>query len=371
MTVSARARTPRSARLATLAVLTLAAALVAAPAHGAPGPKGPGPAPAPPPPPAPAVTCGTTVTGDLKLRADLRCPGTALYVEVPDGRTVTIELGGRSLVGSGTGSGLYLTNWGGSGAVVVRGGQIRGFESAVGGDGAIDVTFRSVTLQDNDTWLGHRGLRAYTVLVEDSVLIDTGSSGGYVDSHTTARRSFFVRSGLDSVGQTWTYAYDSTFVEGGIFTGLASNVVAEGNTFLRCDVGIRAQDNWPASPTLIRNNRFVDCGTGVRFDASVAGSGANAVRITGNQFLDGVGSGLEFSLYLPYGDFEISDNRAIGNGGTGISGTGAGGVTLSGNYATRNGGRGIDVSAVVDRGGNVAVGNGLTPQCVGVYCTSR
>src|SRR3712207_3897356 len=52
-----------------------------------------------------AVTCGMEVTTSVRLRADLHCAGDALVVVADD---VTIDLGGHTLSGDGTGTGIVL-----------------------------------------------------------------------------------------------------------------------------------------------------------------------------------------------------------------------------------------------------------------------
>ena len=52
---------------------------------------------------APGVTCGSTVTTDVTLTADLHCPsGDGIIL----GSNVTLDLGGHSLVGGGSGVGV-------------------------------------------------------------------------------------------------------------------------------------------------------------------------------------------------------------------------------------------------------------------------
>lgn len=346
--------TRRSARLATAAALAVAATLVAAPAHAGP-----------------AATCGMTITSDYTLRSDLRCSGTAIRVVVGDpGQTITLDLGRRAVIGDGTGSGVQITAETG-GAVVVRNGQIRGFQTAVGGSGVLDLALRRLTVRDNGAWLGQGPLYPLTLTVERSTIVDSGLGGGNNETRTIVRRSHFVRSGIDSTAQTYTDVYDSTFIGGGVRTGRSANVVAERNTFLRCDVGVDAADSWPGSPTVVRGNRFVGCRTGMELRVAAAGSGANGVTVARNHFLGNAEEGLRFAVLGPFGTIDIVGNHAVGNGGTGIAGTGAGVTTVARNTASRNGGHGIDVSGVIDGGGNVARWNATPPQCLGVACAGR
>lgn len=317
------------------------------------------------------ATCGLTITSDYTLHANLRCSGTAITVQVDDpAQPITLDLGGHSVVGDGTGSAVYV-NAEMSGTVVIRNGQIRTFDAGVAGSGILHLTLEDVTLRQNGVWLAPSFLEVLTLTITRSRVVDSGVSGAYTESTTTVRESEFVRSGISSPGETYTNVYDSTFVGGGVTTGQASNVVAERNTFRRCDIGIDAGDSWPWSVTTVRDNRFVDCRVGMRLEVSAAGTGANGVTIANNEFLRNAQEGLLFGVLDPFGEISITGNRAVGNGGTGIAGTGSGVVTVAGNTALRNGGHGIDVSEVIDGGGNVARGNATPPQCIGVVCSTR
>lgn len=314
-------------------------------------------------------TCGLTVTADYTLRSNLHCSGTAITVLASDpAQPVTLDLGGHAVIGDGTGSGVFVDAEMG-GTVVVRNGQIRGFGAAVDGSGVGYLTFSNLTLRGNEVWLTRTFLEVRELTIERSRIVDSGVSGASTESTTTVRRSAFIRSGVSSPGETYTRVYDSTFVGGGVSTGIAANVIAERNTFRRCDVGLDAQDSWPFSPTVVRDNAFVGCRVGVQLEVSAAGSGPNGVTIARNDFRRNTEVGLAFTIHDPFGDVDIVGNRAVGNGGTGIAGTGAGVVTVSGNTALHNGGHGIDVSGVVDGGANVARGNAASPQCIGVVCS--
>lgn len=352
MAPRARTATPTLARLAAAAALAVTATLVAAPADARP------------------PECGITISSDYTLRSDLRCSGTAIRVEVPEGRTVTLDLGRHSVVGDGTGSGVHVSEDAGGG-VVIRNGQIRGFRTAVGGDGVLDVTLQRLTVRNSDAWLGGVGLQVVALTVERSTFVDAGVGNVYIETTTTVRRSHFVRSGVEAPSQTYTNVYDSTFIDGGVSTGIAANLVAERNVFLRCDVGVDANDSWPSSPTLVRGNTFVGCRTGMELTVTLAGTGPNAVTVTRNHFLGNREQGLAFAVLAPTGEVDIVGNRATGNGGTGIAGSGVGMTTVRHNTALRNGGHGIDVSGVIDGGGNVARWNAATPQCAGVACAGR
>lgn len=343
-----------AARGVLAAMLVIAATVVAAPAEARSTAR---------------EACGLVVTSDYTLQSNLSCSGTAITIDAEPGQVVTLDLGDHAVVGDGTGSGVYVDALSGSTDVVIRNGRIRGFDAAVAGNGVLDLTLEDLILRDHRLWVGGPA-QVFALTVERTRIVDAGVAVVYTESTTTVRNSQFVRSGIDSPSQTYTNVYDSTFVGGGVRTGAASNVVAERNRFTQCDVGLAVGDSWPSSPTVIRDNVFLGCRVGVDMQVLLTGTGPNALTVAGNQFRHNTDEGLLFAKHAPIGVVFIVENRAIGNGGSGIAGSGSGVVTVADNTVVRNGGHGIDVSDVVDGGGNVARRNGQGPQCVGVTCTS-
>ncbi len=348
-------------RAVTAALLATAATAVALPAqaHGR----------------AQAPACGITVTADYTLPANLRCSGTAITV-VPSNpaQTITLDLGGHAVVGDGTGVGVDVrVDETVGGSVVVRNGQIRGFDAAVAGSNVAAVTLADLTVRNNRVWFAQGVLEmlAFRLTVDHARVVDSGTAGGPIESYLTVRSSQFVRSSVEQPSESYATVQDSVFVGGGVTTGYAANVVAERNTFRNCDIGVHAYDSWPSSPTTVQGNHFVGCRIGALIEVSTAGVGPNAVTVTGNEFRRNAEAGLTFRVWDPIGQIDITGNVAIDNGGAGITGTGAGITTVAHNTAVRNHGRGIDVADAVDGGGNVARGNTTSPQCVGVVCAAR
>ncbi len=317
---------------------------------------------------APPAACGMTITSSYTLRSDLTCEGTAITVVLSPGQRITLDLGGRTLDGDGTGVGVFVSAEEGRGTVVVRNGRISGFDAGVSGTGVADLSLRDLTVTDVGAWLDH-GLEVLALGVDGSAFVDAGNGGGFVESTTTVRKSRFLRSGVASPSESYTYVYDSTFIEGGVSTGDAANLVAERNMFRDCDVAIDVRDSWPSSPTIVRHNRVLGCRVGMELQVVLAGTGPTAVSVIGNEFRGNTEEGLRFAVWTDIGETVITGNRVTGNGGTGIHGTSSGLITLTRTTATGNGGHGIDVSGALDGGGNKAGGNALQPQCIGIACS--
>ena len=73
------------------------------------------------------VACGSTITSHTKLRADLtNCPADGLVIGA-DG--ITLDLGRRTIDGTGTGAGIRLA---GHRNVTIKGGTVREFATGVG-----------------------------------------------------------------------------------------------------------------------------------------------------------------------------------------------------------------------------------------------
>lgn len=313
------------------------------------------------------LACGDTITTDVTLTADLTCSGTALRVQVSGTGTVHVDLAGHRITGDGTGTGIEVVPVASPGSLVVSGGTVRGFAIALIGPGrpvfsALDATVNRVDLRSNGQWLPAGSVHR-TVTVTRSRIVDSGTGGAGPDATLIVRGSTFLRSTVGSGPESFNYLYDSVFTDGGFQHGIAANVVATGNTFRRCDIGINVPDVWPPSPTTIDGNVFDACRIGLSLTAY-----AGTVSVRGNTFTHNSGDGFTFRA-TGVTSLTVEGNRFVGNGGSGMSGVGNPGVTVTRNVAVRNGGHGIDVTGITDGGGNVASANRTQPQCVGVTCS--
>lgn len=360
--------------------------------------------------PTPGVTCGSTLTTDVTLTADLHCPsGNGILL----GSNVTLDLGGHSLVGSGSGVGVQ-TAFLSQGGNTVRNGTIENWDAG--------VVFQETppdgtpyTLSDVD--LVHAPVRhslgLTTLYVTRVDAVDSTIVGEY-SSHLAITDSTLTRSDVevlfaaiatitDSVLlQTTVSAYqagvtiDSSRLDGKGISALGS--VSESIiTIADSDVKNYARPIggfWGGAT--ITGSTFTDMAGGVLGDVSSGFAPDGPSEIVGNTFTrSGVvlrGNvpmivenntfkhntiGVEFTLPAPWADVPpptADGSRAVGNILTKNSGTGIltelPGLQVGDNTAIRNGGYGIYAPGAIDLGGNVAYGNALG-QCVGVVCAPR
>src|SRR5687768_17032107 len=113
------------------------------------------------------VTCGTVVTTDITLTEDLGpCVGDALIAGADD---ITIDLGGYTISGTGTGAGVRVAQHSG---VTVTKGTIQGFHTGVVLDESTDSTVSKLVLRDNVRGVNVAGSDGN--LVEKNTILDSG-----------------------------------------------------------------------------------------------------------------------------------------------------------------------------------------------------
>jgi hypothetical protein len=324
------------------------------------------------------LRCGDIISQDVVLQKDLACVGNGLRVDVPAGRTVTIDLNGHRLKGNGTGSGIGGRVEGSTnrnGALVVRNGLITGFAAAFlevrAGDRVVEnLTLQNLRVVSNGDWLFSR--TKPRTLIENSTFVDSGRGGAGEEfrASMTVRNSKFVRSFIRAGDESVTYLTGNTFVQGGFDGGVFSNVYATGNTFSDCNTGILMTENFQGGVT-IDDNQFVRCDVGVRLTGMVG-----PISVQRNNFIENTTSGMVFDQPRGKLNLTIADNRFRRNG-DGLVGGGTArtevpwSMTVARNLAIGNTGRGISVSNVIDGGGNVGRANGVAPDCVGVVCATH
>ncbi|MCP3973521.1 MAG: hypothetical protein GY720_03395 [bacterium] len=337
-------------------------------------------------PAASALSCGDTVTTNTTLAGNLSCSGTALVIGA-DG--IIIDLGGFSISGDGTGSGIF--DGAGHSGFTVRNGRIRNFEFGVYLVGpATGVAFRTIEdlrIRDN-TDAGIRLENAREVIVQRVRVWRNG----------TAANS--TGEGLDIIGSLSLQVRDSVFfnnLQNGVRVNQGEEVILIGNVMR--DNAVAGIDYANATDSFAKDNRIVRNQAGVFFsDSSGHTLVTNSIRhntvgviVTNppagisrlNRFegngISRNGEGMLFEdpatndtivvgntirrngadgIRVLDGKVVFEDNRAAANGGSGLALLG-GVQDVNGNVAVSNVGWGIFVGAATVTGAsNVATGNG-------------
>ncbi|WP_354500609.1 right-handed parallel beta-helix repeat-containing protein [Mycetocola sp. 2940] len=359
---------------------------------------------------APVLTCGSTVTTDVTLTADLHCPsGDGLIL----GSNVTLDLGGHSLTGSGSGVGVQ-TEFLSEGGNTIRNGTIENW-----GTGILlqeqnpnhvpyivsDVVLLGAPLSH---YVGNMPMQVTRVTAVDSPI--SGQLGGDL----AISQSTLTRSPVDVFYAT-AIITDSTLIQSSVSSTAQGQVNIDSS---RLDgkgtsaVGYVSETVLTITNSTVKNyaqpitgfwggvtltdNKFTNMANGVLGDVSSNIGSDGTSEIVGNTFTrSGVvlrgnvpmivedntfkhnDVGVEFTRSAPFPGEPVptaDGSRAVGNvlmknSGTGIL-TDLPGLAVGDNTAKNNGGYGIYAPGAVDLGGNVAFGNALG-QCVGVVCTRK
>lgn len=276
----------------------------------------------------PGLQCGDTITASVRLRADLICPDSPAF-SVQSATPITIDLNGHTLhpgisqddvgtvtVQHGTLDGSITFLRFGGGSVAVRFARVNGDIGNPGG-GSLDLR--------NSTINGNIQIRGATNTISRNVI----RGGIRVDDSDT-----------------------------GLTLSITGNLISRSGA-----AGIAIVMFGPAG-----------------FPDDVSGT------IAYNAINGAAGSGIDISGEVRnLGSLTVKRNTLAGNGGDGLrlrgdfadlpSAAPGGPVTVAGNIAFHNHGRGVDLvwtegspSGIVDGGGNIALFNRVRPQCVGVSC---
>ena len=263
------------------------------------------------------LSCGEVVTTSVTLTGDLGpCTGDALIAGADD---ITIDLGGYTIRGTGTGAGVRVAQHTG---VTVTTGTIRGFHTGVVLDESTAGTVSWLLLRGNT-----RGVNV------------AGADGNLIERNT------IFGSGLDAIR-----------------LGLSDGNVISRNALSGNVFGIGVADfstNNLVESNVVRKTR----GFGI---AVFSDSDSN--RIENNEVQRTLqGDGINVSVDSDW--TSISGNIAKLNSDDGID-TDNPQTTITGNVANNNGDLGIEaVPGTFDGGGNQASGNGNPAQCVVVSCS--
>jgi len=328
-------------------------------------------------------TCGSTLTVDTVLRADLVCDGPGLRL-APG---VSLNLKGHTLRGKGTGVGLSVAS---AGDATVKNGTLTGWDTALGVHAATDqghgrLRIEKVSFRDNDE--GLRGsldwFHSKDVTITKSTFtgnrvfaLVSSFSGGFDVSRTT-----FMGNGVGVAGGL-TALTDSHFIRNDVAVSAdESHMTILRSTFIDNRVGVRSV--WLEYGDLtIKDSKFTgsDVAVGsetvhahIRRSTFVGNTTAVTIGIAGATVVGNTFRANGTTLELVEEDFSptlVQDNTFRLNGdGLVLDVTSDSVLSVGGNDARNNTGWGIHVSGVTDLGGNTARKNGNEPQCVGVVCT--
>jgi parallel beta-helix repeat protein len=260
------------------------------------------------------LTCGATVTTDVRLTTDLLgCTGPGLVVGAPG---VTIDLAGHSITGTGSGAGI--DDGAGHDRVRVHNGTISGFVFGVHLFESDSSQLADLTIKSNLD--GIKIERSRRVEIDRTFVFASVANGIEVtfSDRVTVRDTSVTSSGL-----------------GGIVDRFNIDSRYEGNTMIG-----------NGGPGLVVNRT-----ENARLDRNLSIFGASSgIELTGTE------------------GARLTRNGVVGNASDGIS-IDRPGNTLTSNEAYGNGGFGIAApDGTIDRGGNLAADN-VAGSCTGVVCS--
>jgi hypothetical protein len=302
-----------------------------------------------------SLKCGETVTESVTLTANLtNCHGDGL---IAGARGITINLGGHTISGTGSGSGVVGI---GLETVTIENGTVTGFEYGIMAiDGNVTIHGIAATSNEED------GIQAegVTVSITDSTANDNQLLG--IFTFETGRLNITDSTANGNTVMGMLVAADKNSIAGstandnnrdGIFSLAEETLSITGST---------ANGNKEDGIVGIVNN----CGncSPVGKTLSVASSTAN-----GN---GGNGIVATFILEEPYQGaldatakaVSVASSRANGNGGDGIL-IPEGEAMLTKTTTNGNGGHGIEAPSGSTASGAKASGNKTPLQCVNVMC---
>lgn len=265
--------------------------------------------------------CGDTVVSNLVLSNDpvasTVCPSDALLVRAPEAAEgVTIDLRGKTLRGSGRGTGVWVLAGGPGGARVSSGGSravIEGFYDGVVAHGPDtialleDLTVRGC--KRDGVRIGSAGYQVRAVEVESAGRDGFALSGsGWQIASTRAtgngRHGYMIMGQGGSIGTPWA----GNTAENNRHTGFS--VMGAGHQLLGCTASNNMKDG-----LMVR-------GAGIEMHACVA-------RANGNDGIAGMGN-----------EWRLSGNRADDNGANGLVARGTNMLDEGGNGGSGNRGGG-------------------------------
>ena len=335
-------------RVAGLIIGVVASVVLAAPAQG-------------------AVECGTTITQDRKLKADLvDCPSDAIAI---DGDDITLDLNGHKIDGTGA-TGVFVVA--GSDNATVKDGVIRDTTSwAVFAEDVVDLRVANLTVINP----GAGGLAvqdALGVAIEDLAVRRAAFTA--VNFHTVneGEVSEAVVEENDEAGFILTNVSDMSFsdiaalgTDTGGFTGITLADSSADNRFADLELTDWGFAGFYTNTTQSGNKITRAIARRNEYGFSLAGTGGIAVRRS-----KALRSGDDGLLVGDTADVRVTKSRFNRNVDEGIEFLDGATGAVGNNVANDNGDFGITIplGGVTDLGGNRARGNGGAVQCVNVSC---
>lgn len=336
------------------------------------------------------VSCGAHLTSNTTLTKDLVCPlGKGLSLDGP----ITLNLGGHRLVGPGvksTGS-IGVTGFLGGKSAVVNG-QIQGWGTGVSENNfGVDAVGSRLTLDKVTMWRNataadveevalsvtsskfqhnQRGIFGFfaQIAVHDTNFVANGAVNGG-GGNLSVDRSTFDGNGSGepaaSCSESGLSVTRSVIVNfqrpvGGFD---CAGVILTGNRFLNNAFAFQSTGDLISPPVKVTDGEQIIGNTftnnGIAVQSGVSG------RIANNTF-----TGNTTGLIANSNSALVTGNTFSHNKSSGLRATSGSGMRIGSNVALSNGRSGIYAPGARDLGGNKASGNGLSPQCVGVVCTS-
>jgi nitrous oxidase accessory protein NosD len=250
-----------------------------------------------------AISCGTVVTSDVRLTADLvDCPGSGLVIGASG---ITVDLAGHVI--DGTGSGTGIDNEAGHDDVRILRGTVRDFQ--------FGVHLFQTSRADVERIAARSNMLGVIVARSDDVQLDSVQATANVSNgidvtfseRVSVRRSIAAGNGLSGIVDRFTE--DSTYarntVTGNSSPGLVLNGSA-GVVALRNHASANDSDGFELTlvedAVLDRNLATANSGNGIFVDQ--AGN-----SLTRNRAVDNLGVGIA----APDGTLDGGRNRANGN----------------------------------------------------------
>jgi parallel beta-helix repeat protein len=200
------------------------------------------------------LSCGASITADVRLEEDLTCSGDALSV---DANGLKINLNGHTIRGNGTGNGITVR---GRSDIVVHGGTVRNFTT-----GIFVAQSTGVVVKDND----------FTANREAVFL--NGASGNVVKANRAwqnTQRGIMLRPTTSGIVSTDNQVVDNTLTDNpsGILVFGQSENTLKANRIAGSSVGAFDLTGGGGSRNVIKENVLTSSAVGIKFGTGWTGN---------------------------------------------------------------------------------------------------